>query len=166
MATKILIPINRSAYSQAVIPHVKKLFPPQDTVLQLFFVTRPSRGMGFAAPDPDSNYAMEAGGEPVGPKAHPIYAEQQEESIQAHVEADLLPLTNRLQAAGYDVSLQLCFNEHVIDEIDRIVKRDSVDLIAMSARARDRVRGFFFNDVANLVLRRVSIPVLLFHPQE
>ncbi len=166
MCTKILIPINHSEYSQAILPHVEKLFTAQNAELRLFFVTRPARGMGFAAPDPASNYAMEAGGEPVGPKTHPIYAEQQEASMEAHIIAELLPLTNRLQESGYDVSLQICFNEHVIEEIARVARRDDIDLIAMSTRARDRVRGFFFNDVANLVMRKVHTPVLLFHPTE
>ena len=166
MNTKILIPINHSAYSQAILPHVEKLFAPQDTELHLFFVTRPSRGMGFAAPDPASNYALTAGGEPVGGKAHPIYADQQEDSTMAHIKAELLPLTNRLELDGYKTSLHICFNEHVVDEIVRRARQDEMDLIAMSTRARDKVRGFFFTDVANLVMRKVHTPVLLFHPTE
>ena len=166
MTTKILIPINHTAYSQAILPHVEKLFAPQDAALHLFFVTRPSRGIGFAAPDLASNYALEAGGEPVGSKAHPIYADQQEDSTRAHVTAELLPLTNRLQAAGYETNLHICFNEHIVDEIARRALRDEMDLIAMSTRARDKVRGFFFTDVANLVMRKVHTPVLLFHPTD
>jgi len=166
MSTKILIPINHTAYSQAILPHVEKLFAPQDAELHLFFITRPSRGMGFAAPDPASNYALEAGGEPVGSKAHPIYADQQEDITRAHVTAELLPLTNRLQTAGYKINLHICLNEQVVNEIARHALRDGMDLIAMSTRARDKVRGFFFTDVANLVMRKVHTPVLLFHPTD
>ena len=164
MTTQILIPINHSAYSQAILPHVEKLFAPQDAILRLFFVTRPSRGIGFAAPALGPDYASGSDDESTAPKVHPIYAEQQEESIQAHIEAELLPLMNRLQTAGYETSLRICFNEHVVDEIVRLALRDEMDLIAMSTRARDRVRGFFFTDVANLVMRKAHIPVLLFHP--
>jgi len=105
MATKILVPLNRSDYSHEILPHIEKLIPPSETQLVLFFVTRPPRGMSFAVPDPGSDYALEPGGEPVEPLAHPIYAHQQEDSIQSEVEVHLLPTMGHLREAGYAVSL-------------------------------------------------------------
>jgi nucleotide-binding universal stress UspA family protein len=160
MATKILVPLNRSDYSHEILPHIEKLIPTSETQLVLFFVTRPPRGMSFAVPDPGSDYALEPGGEPVDPPAHPIYGHQQEDSIQSEVEVHLLPTMGHLQEAGYAVSLQVCFGEDVVGEIVRTVKREKIALVAMSTQARVGMLRFFFSDIADKVMQQVDIPVL------
>jgi nucleotide-binding universal stress UspA family protein len=70
-----------------------------------------------------------------------------------------------LQEAGYAVSMQVCFGEDVVGEIVRTVKRDKIDMIAMSTRARVGMLRFFFGDIADKVMQRVDIPVLLIHPK-
>lgn len=163
---QILIPITRSESSRAILPHVRSLCPAQETELVLLYITKPPRALGIAAPDPDSGYALEPGGEPVGPKHHPIYAHQEEHSIQANIEADFLPLMQQLSEEGYESSFVVCFSDEPVEEIVRLVKKHAIDLIAMSTRARDGVRRFFFGDIADRVLKRVDIPVLLTHPRE
>ena len=155
MATKILVPLNRSDYSREILPHIEKLIPakcreprPSESQLVLFYITRPPRGMSFAVPYPGSDYVLEPGGEPVHPPAHPIYAHQQEDSIQSEVEVQLLPTMRHLQEAGYAVSLQVCFGEGVVSEIVRIVHKEQIDLVAMSTQAQEGVRRFFFGDIA------------------
>lgn len=162
---KVLIPVTRSELSRTILPHVESLLPPQQSELILLYVTKPPRALGIAAPDPDSDYALEPGGEPVGPKAHPIYAHQQENSIQAHVEVELLPTMHRLSEQGYEVSMRVCFTDKPVQEIIRLTQKYAIDLIAMSTRARDGVRRFFFSDIADRVMKKVDIPVLLFHPE-
>jgi len=48
----------------------------------------------------------------------------------------------------------------------RVVKRDKIDMIAMSTRARVGILRFFFADLADRVTQRVDIPVLLIHPKK
>lgn len=165
MAIKILVPLNRSDHSHEILPHIEKLIPTPESKLVLFYITRPPRGMSFAVPDPGSDYALEPGGEPVEPPAHPIYAHQQEDSIQSEVEVQLLPTMRHLQEAGYAVSLQVCFGEDVVDEIVRIVRKEQIDLVAMSTQAQVGVRRFFFGDIADRVMKKVKVPVLLVHPE-
>ncbi len=100
MKKKVLIPITRSESSRQVLSHVESLLPAQQSELILLYVTKPPRAIGVVAPDPDSGYALEPGGEPVGPKGHPIYAHQEEDSIQAHLEVALLPTIHRLSKQG------------------------------------------------------------------
>lgn len=161
----ILVPLTKSGASQHILPQIENLIPAQDSKLILFYVTKPPRGMGFAAPDYRSDYALEPAGEPLGPKPHPVYASQQEDSLQADVEVALLPVTNHLKQQGYDVSVQVCFGEDTVGEIVRTVKREKIDLVAMSTRASVGVRRFFFGDIAQKVLKQVDIPVLLIHPE-
>ncbi len=165
MATKILVPLNRSDYSHEILPHIEKLIPTSETQLVLFFVTRPPRGMSFAVPDPGSDYALEPGGEPVDPPAHPIYGHQQEDNIQSEVEVHLLPTMGHLREAGYAVSLQVCFGVDVVGIIVRTVKREKIALVAMSTQARVGMLRFFFSDIADKVMQQVDIPVLLIHPK-
>lgn len=56
--------------------------------------------------------------------------------------------------------------DDVVGEIVRIVKRDKIDMIAMSMRARVGMLRFFFADIAEKVMQQVDIPVLLIHPKE
>jgi len=166
MAKKnILVPLTKSESSRTILQQIESFFPAQDSRLILYYVTKPPKGMGFAAPDYRSDYVLESAGEPLGPKSHPVFSSQEEDSLQAKVEVALLPVTNRLKQQGYDVSTQVCFGTDVVGEIVRIVKREKIDMIAMSTRAREGMLRFFFGDIADKVMQQVDIPVLLIHPK-
>jgi nucleotide-binding universal stress UspA family protein len=161
----VLIPVTRSESSRAILPHLEALCSGAETQIILLYVTQPPRTLGIAAPDPDSGYAMEPGGEPIGPRSHPVYAHQQENGLQASAEAELLPTMQQLSAQNYDVSLEVCFTDEPVKEIVRLTKKHAVDLIAMSTRAREGVRRFFFSDIADRVMQQVDVPLLLYHPK-
>jgi len=167
MAKKnILIPLTKSESSKKILNHVGKFIPAEGSKLILFYVTKPPKGMGFAVPDYRSDYVLETAGEPLGPKTYPVFSSQEEDSLQSDVDVVLLPVTNKLKQDGYEVSTQVCFGEDVVGEIVRIVKHDKIDLVAMSTRARVGMLRFFFGDIAEKVMQRVDIPVLLIHPKE
>jgi len=162
----ILVPLTKSAFSHKILQEIDKCIRPEDAEIILYYVTKPPKGLGFATPDYRSGYALEADGEPLGPKAHPVFPSQEEESIQSEVEVTLLPITNALKEKGYEVSTQLCVADDIVGEIVRIVKRDKIDVIAMSTRARIGARRFFFADIATKVMQRVDIPVLMVNPKD
>ncbi|MBL6962131.1 MAG: universal stress protein [Anaerolineales bacterium] len=166
MTKKILVPLTKSEFSHKILSEIEKFVPAKDSKLILFYVTKPPKGSGFAAPDYRSDYALESDGEPMGPKAHPVFPSQEEDSIQSEVEISLLPITNRLKEKGYNVLIQVCFVDDVVGEIVRIAKRNKIDMIAMSTRARVGMLRFFFADIAEKVMQQVDIPVLLIHPKE
>ena len=166
MTRNILVPITSSKFSHKIFAEIEKFIPIEDSKLILFYVTKPPKGMGFAAPDYRSDYALEPDGEPLGPKTHPVFPSQEEDSLQSELELTLLPTINRLKELGYDVSTQYCFVDEVVGEIVRIAKRDKIDMIAMSARARVGMLRFFFADIAEKVMQQVDIPVMLIHPKE
>jgi len=166
MTKNILVPLTKSEFSHKILGEVEKFFPAEDSKLILYYVTKPPKGLGFAAPDYRSDYVLELDGKPLGPKTYPIFSSQEEDSLQAEVEVTLLPITNNLKQQGYDVATQVCFVDDVVSEIVRIVKRDKIDLIAMSMRARIGMLRFFFADIADKVIQQVDIPLLLIHPKE
>lgn len=166
MAKNILVPLTSSGFSHKILPEIEKFIPAEDCKLILYYVSKPPKGVGFAAPDYRSDYALESDGEPLGPKTFPIYSSQEEDSLQAEVEVALLPVTNRLKNRGYDVAIQVCFVDEVVEEIVRIIKSEDIDLIAMSTQARVGMLRFFFADIAERVMQQVDIPLLLVYPKE
>ena len=165
MKKKILVPLNKSSFSHKILPEIQEFFPPEEYELVLYYITKPPKGSGFAVTDYRSDYALEDG-EPLGPKAHPVFPSQEEDSIQSEVEVALISITKDLKEHGYETSIQICFVDEVTREIVRIVKRDKIDLIAMSTRAHVGMKKFFFDDLAQHVLKRVDIPLFLFHPKD
>jgi len=161
---KVLIPLNQSELSQQVLPHVEKFILASDNDLILFYVTNPPSNVGFGEPDLSAGYVPMPGDEPVKPTLHPIYATQQEDSIRAHVEAELTPVTQRLQEAGYEVSLVVGFGKDPIDTILHEINERDINLVAMSTLARVGVTRFFFRNIADTIAREAKVPVLLAHP--
>jgi len=161
---KVLIPLNQSELSQQVLPHVEKFILASDNDLILFYVTNPPSNVGFGEPDLSAGYVPMPGDEPVKPTLHPIYATQQEDSIRAHVEAELTPVTQRLQEAGYEVSLVVGFGKDPIDTILHEINEHDINLVAMSTLARVGVTRFFFRNIADTIAREAKVPVLLAHP--
>jgi len=167
MAKKnILVPITKSESSQKILQQIGKFIPADDSKLILYYISKPPKGMGFAAPDYASDYALEPAGEPLGPETFPVFSSQEEDSLQSEVEVALLPITNELKQQGYEVSTQVCFSEDCVSEIVRTVKRDGIDMLAMSKRARVGMLRYFFSDIADKVIQQVDIPVMLIHPKD
>jgi len=164
--TKVLIALNQSELSRQIVPCVEKLFAPANSELILFYATRPPAAAGFGEPDLGAGYVQRPGDEPVKPTLHPIYATQQEDSIKAHVHAELEPITRHLRDAGYEVSIKVRFDKDPVDAILRVIVKSEIDVVAMSTRARVGVTRFFFRDIADTIVQKAKIPMLLVHPSE
>jgi nucleotide-binding universal stress UspA family protein len=163
---KVLIPVNQSELSRKILPYVEKFISANENDLILFFVTKPPSGVGFGEPDLGAGYPPMPGDKSVKPTLHPIYASQQQDSIRAHVEAELMPAINRLKEAGYKVSIVVDFGKDPVGEILRVITKSKINLVAMSDRARVGVTRFFFRNIADRLAQKANIPLLLIHPSE
>jgi len=163
---KVLILLNQSELSQNILPYVEKFISTDDNDIILFFVTKPPSAVGFGEPDLRGGYTPRPGDSSVTATLHPIYATQQQDSIRAQVETELMPVTNRLRDAGYRVSTVVGFDKAPVDAILKEISATKIDLVAMSARARVGVPRFFFSNIADELARKAKIPVLLVHPSE
>lgn len=163
---KILIPLNQSELSRNIIPRVEAFFPPGENELILYFITNPPSAAGFGEPDLGAGYVALPGDEPVKPTLHPIYATQQQDSIRAHVEAELAAVNGHLRESGYAVTIEVGFDKDPVEAILRIIDSAKINLVAMSTRARVGVTRFFFRNIADELAQRAQIPVLLTHPVE
>ena len=161
---KILIALNQSELSQKVLPSVEQLFPPGDNELILYYVTMPPSAAGFGEPDLSAGYRPQPGDQSVLPTLHPIYESQQRDSIKSHVKSELLPQTQRLQEAGYEVDVKVGFSNNPDESIVRYIDESNANLVAMTTRARVGVTRFFFRNIADNVAENAGVPVLLVHP--
>ena len=163
---KVLILLNQSELSQKILPSVEKLISAGENDLILFYLTNPPTGAGFGEPDLAAGYVPLPGDVSVKSTLHPIYATQQEDNIEAHVEAELMPVTRRLKAAGYDVSTLVGFGKDPIKTILNVIDKSNISLVAMSTRAQVGVTRFFFRNIADTLAQKANIPVLLAHPTD
>ena len=113
---KVLVLLNQSELSHKILPHVERFVSADDNDLILYFVTKPPSAVGFGEPDLAPGYVL-PGDSPVTPTLHPIYASQQEDSIRAHVESELIPVVNQLREAGYTVSVDVEFGKDSLEAI-------------------------------------------------
>ena len=76
----------------------------------------------------------------------------------------MIPVTRRLEEAGFEVSIVVGFDKDPVEAILRVISRSGIDLVAMSTRARVGVTRFFFRSIADVISQKANIPVLLIPP--
>jgi nucleotide-binding universal stress UspA family protein len=94
---------------------------------------------------------------------HPIYASQQEHNSCAEIEAALSVEQALLRDAGYTVSMRVRFGDPA-EEIVAYARDTHIDLIAMATHGRTGLHHLLMGSVAEQVLRRLAIPVMLVRP--
>ncbi len=160
----VLIPLDGSEMSRRAIPFVRNLFKPEEHQLILLRVDDEPRGV-VAAPRrslllSDTLVAAYETSEEAEVAAHPIYASQAWDSREAQLTAELRAIACELEAEGYAVSTEVRFGEPA-DEIVEAANSLHVDLVAMATHGRTGLSRLVLGSVAEAVLRRLTLPVLL-----
>jgi nucleotide-binding universal stress UspA family protein len=166
MKKNVLVPLDGSAFSQQIVPYICHVLDPEAYQLILLQVAEQPAGVLGAPPRPAAvawplpEYAT---ARDVEFAHHPIYASQMEHNVRAALE-DALWLDQRtLEKAGYTVTSVVRFGDPV-QEIVRFARDADVDLVAMATHGRSGLRQLIMGSVAEQVLRRLAIPVLLVRP--
>jgi len=163
---KILVPLDGSDFSRQIVPLLCRLCDPAKDTMILLRVAEPVESIIGAPPKAVSTAWME----PLHTSAwdieysqHPIYASQLEQNERSVLEQELLLDRQMLKAAGFYVSLDIRFGDPA-EEIAAVVQQRSVDLVAMATHGRTGLQHLLMGSVAQRVLRRVNVPVLLMRP--
>lgn len=136
---KILVPLDGSAGSEAVLPTVAALAQAEGTRVRLLHVARPAE-------------AVVAGGRVIA------YADQQMERI-AH---EALVYLKRAAARLLGIEAELVVQSgNPVEEIVREAESVGIDLIAMATHRRTGVTRLLKGSIAEKVERTTTIPVLL-----
>ena len=163
----VLIPLDGSAFSRQVLPHIRRIFNPDQYALILLRVEQAPEGV-TAAPArlvlvnntlvslyesrTDANLAR-----------HPIYATQVADSLRAELEDELRPEVRALKEAGYEAAGVVRFGDSAAEIVD-YAEREQVQVIAMATHGRTGISRLALGSVAEQVLRSAQIPVLMVHP--
>ena len=162
----MIVPIDGSEFSRQIVPQVIRLCDPGDYTLILLRVAEPAASivgapprvmsLSWTAPMFDSAWDIEY-------TQHPIYAAQLEQSERSLLEQDLLAEQLVLEQAGFEVLVAVRFGAPA-DEIAASAAQHHADAIAMATHGRSGLRHLLMGSVAEKVLRRVDIPVLMVRP--
>jgi nucleotide-binding universal stress UspA family protein len=85
---------------------------------------------------------------------------QLEQKATTYLETVAAPL----RAQGLDVSTQVVVSAQPADAIVETIKNDAVDLVAMATHARQGMARLFLGSVADKVLRKAPVPLLMCPP--
>jgi nucleotide-binding universal stress UspA family protein len=143
----ILLPVDQSDGSEAIIPAAVEIAKLYGARIVLFHAVAPSAGfVDLAMPMPD----------------HPVtdIARGQRE----RAELRLAPLAARLSAEGVPVSTAISLAGGAAAAILEQVDREPCDLIAMTTRAAPGLPRMIVGSVADKVIRAAKQPVLVLHP--
>jgi nucleotide-binding universal stress UspA family protein len=162
MFKKVLVPLDGSELAETVLPYVEDLGQRcAAEVILLRVVRMPADKTASDVYQP----AMTLPGSALDAVVdqHPIYREQEMESLRSETELSLAGAKKRLVEAGLDVRVEVLFGRPA-DRIAEYAMKKEIDLIAMSTHGRSGFRRWVFGSVAQKVLRAVTVPILLIRP--
>lgn len=139
MYKRVLVPLDGSELSEAIVPLLLEIAGPLDMAVALLRVLEPltllaTDGVPVAVDDLDAR--------------------------RRHAEAYLTPIAVALRARGIEVSLHVRIGRP--DEQILAAARDiGADLVAMSTHGRGGLGRLLFGSVAEQVLRHADVPVIL-----
>ena len=159
----ILVPLDGSDFSQKVLSHLEKLYGPRDCQLTLLRVAEPPKGLLEAIPVPIKTGDFINTPLPQPEPHYRIYPSQVEDSLVARYHAELSKASQELQAAGYEVGLEVRFGDPA-QEILHFVETEAIDLVAMATHGRSGLSRLLMGSVAMALVRHLAIPILLVRP--
>ncbi len=136
MYQKILVPLECSAYDEAILNHVRELARVHGSALLIIHVAD-----GWAARN--------------------IHSLKLRESEEMHRDREYLEkVADELEAEGFTVDALLASGDPAA-EITSAAEREQCDLIAMSTHGHRWLSDLIYGSVANSVRHRSLVPVLL-----
>ena len=140
MYERVLVPLDGSALSEAILPFVEQIAGPLDSEVILLSVVPLAVAL-----------AVVTGG---------ILPPEDLSMRERKALADLVPVKARLEATGLRVRTLVMVGDAAA-EICRVAGQEQADLIAMSPHGRGGLGKLMFGSVAEQVIRRAAVPVLM-----
>lgn len=167
MQKKILVPLDGSEFSRQILPQIIENFDPAESKIYLLRVADlPVAHMGMP-PRPvamellNTTYYETAHDAVLA--AHPIFSDQETESLYGELVTSLSADIHQLEDAGFEVETKIRFGDPGT-EIIALVEGAKINVLAMTTHGRTGLMRLIFGSVAEKVLRTLTIPVLLLRP--
>lgn len=140
MFKKILVPIDGSTFSEAVLPHIRALAMTYNADVHLMRVETPY--------EPPWGVVLTSLPEPM----------QLEPAEQLEILAD------QLKVEGIKATTEV-IRGHAAESILECARHRNVDLIAMTTHGRSGISRWLMGSVASKVVHAATVPVLLIRPK-
>ena len=142
MYKKILVPLDGSALSEAVLDHVVAIATScQVPEVVIIRITRPLDGSTW---------------EPIDTKV----ASNLDKALRIKANTYLEKIAADLKTKGVKVKVEVLAGDPA-EEITKYSKREGIDLIVMSTHGRSGFSRWVFGSVADRVVRHTEVPVLI-----
>ncbi len=146
---RVVILLDGSAFRKRILPPVQQFLRPEETHLILVRVADP----------PQSIYYVE------GPIFVSVDDVASEAEISTQLREELAETKAMLEEVGYTVSREVRFGSAPL-EIERFIKEAQIDLVAMTTYARSGLSKLLYGSIAEHLMRKASIPIMVLHPAE
>lgn len=144
MFKKILVPLDGSPLSEAVLPYVTDIGCRWEAHEVILFRVIPPLPLV---------------------SEHRVGADEAEEEIEKMAQEYLDKVAEDLRAKGLTVRTQVKYGR-VAEEIIEYAREGGIDLIAMSTHGLSGIQRWVYGSVADRVLRGACRPILLIRPKE
>ena len=165
MYRKILVTLDRSELSAAVLPELEKLLEGSPADVTLFSVAEPPRATRRRRGGPSRPTAF--GSDDVIEAAPPRYAETRDQAVQ-RMENELLEylegLSGPVRETGSNVDVVARLGEPQ-QEIINFAREGEFDLIVMATHGRSGLSELVQGSIAGAVVKSGVAPVLLVRPR-
>lgn len=148
MFKHILVPLDGSALAEQALPAALALAEKFTGKITLLRVVRPPRQHMTDASDNFANMLLTMRKQSL---------DEAETYLQAH--------QGSLRQQGYQVHIHFTENDLIADAILEVISGVDADAIVMSTHGRSGLSRWVFGSVAEKVLRRADVPVLLIRAQ-
>jgi len=168
MYKKILVTLDRSKISEAVLPELKRLLEGSPAEVTLFAVGEPPQATRRRRAGPSQPTPLGTAGTGVLGPAPPRYAETRDQAVQRS-EHELLEYLGSLSASvretGSTVDVATRLGEPEREIID-FAREGGFDLIAMATHGRSGLSELVQGSIAGAVVKSGVAPVLLVRPRK
>jgi nucleotide-binding universal stress UspA family protein len=149
MFQKILVPLDGSSLAEVALPYVIRLAQAHGS--ELLFV----RVVPQAVHPPPLYSAVDAD----------VWLMRQTQQRQ-EVESYLDTITCRPEVAALNARRLVCESNNVADQLVEIIVQQSVDMVVLASRGRSGVARWLLGSVAQRVLERSPVPVMVVPARE
>lgn len=165
MSYSVLVPLDESLMSRQIIEQIHKFLRPEDhnlTLLQVIHPTVEEHDLPPAHAAYEWTPAMYDYFEKKQELSHEEFVQTQQ-SLRLDLAEALRQEAEPLQAVGYQVKVAVKFGEP-LEEIERYIQYNRVDLVAMTTHAREGLSRLLHGSVSGKIIHDLNVPVLLYHP--
>ncbi|MBI2862174.1 MAG: universal stress protein [Chloroflexi bacterium] len=147
---RILVAVDGSQLAEQVLPHIEELAKPLSAEVLLLRVVPPIQ--------------IDAATLEMGAAGYITERLETEAQQKQEAETYLAAIGERLRQRGLTVRT-IVREGPVIETIAGVAEGEQVDMVALSTHGRSGLSHLLFGSVAEAVIRRVSVPVLVVRPR-